>query len=95
MPPRCSPPAHRRGWRSRSTPAPSGSGPPLALLRRAVAEGCLFAIDTDAHAPGQLDWQLIGCDRAMACGVPASSIVNTWPVEDLLAWADDHTHRPA
>ncbi|MBK7621496.1 MAG: PHP domain-containing protein [Kineosporiaceae bacterium] len=74
---------------------PERLDPPLALLRRAVAEGCLFAIDTDAHAPGQLDWQLIGCDRAMACGVPASSIVNTWPVEDLLAWADDHTHRPA
>jgi putative hydrolase len=74
---------------------PERLDPPLALLRRAVAEGCLFTIDTDAHAPGQLDWQLIGCDRAIACGVPASSIVNTWPVEDLLAWTADHTHRPA
>lgn len=74
---------------------PERLDPPMALLRRAVAEGCLFAIDTDAHAPGQLDWQLIGCDRAMAAGVPAASIVNTWPLEDLLAWTRDHTHRPA
>jgi len=74
---------------------PERLDPPLALLRRAVADGCLFTIDTDAHAPGQLDWQMIGCDRAIACGVPAASIVNTWPVEDLLAWTADHRHRPA
>jgi putative hydrolase len=74
---------------------PERLDPPRALLRTAMAEGCLFAIDTDAHAPGQLDWQLIGCDRAAECGVPASSVVNTWPPADLLAWTADHSHRPA
>jgi len=74
---------------------PERLDPPLRLIRRAVEAGCLFAIDTDAHAPGQLDWQPLGCARAEACGVPAERVVNTWPLPDLLAWTRDHTHRPA
>lgn len=73
---------------------PERLDPPLRLLRQAVEAGCLFSIDTDAHAPGQLDWQAIGCARAQACGVPAERVVNTWPLEDLLAWTKDHSHRP-
>jgi putative hydrolase len=65
---------------------PERLDPPLRLIRVAVDAGCLFAIDTDAHAPGQLDWQPLGCARAAACGVPAERVVNTWPVEELLAW---------
>jgi putative hydrolase len=56
--------------------------------------GCLFSIDTDAHAPGQLDWQPCGCVRAADAGVPPERVVNSWPVEDLLAWTKDHSHRP-
>src|SRR6266566_5424380 len=41
--------------------------PPKRLLRLAVEAGCRFAIDTDAHAPEQLDWQIRGCERAAAC----------------------------
>jgi putative hydrolase len=74
---------------------PERLDPPLRLLRLAVEAGCLFAIDTDAHAPGQLDWQPLGCRRAAECGVPAERVVNTWPLEDLLAWTRDHAHRPA
>jgi putative hydrolase len=74
---------------------PERMDPPLRLLRQAVSAGCLFAIDTDAHAPGQLDWQQIGCARAVECGVDPASIVNTWPMTDLLAWTADHSHRPA
>ncbi|KUO18189.1 PHP domain-containing protein [Streptomyces dysideae] len=65
---------------------PERLDPPRRLLRRAVEAGVLFSIDTDAHAPGQLDWQVYGCERAEECGVPAERVVNTWPVEDLLAW---------
>ena len=36
---------------------PERLDPPRRLLRLAVETGCLFSIDTDAHAPGQLDWQ--------------------------------------
>ncbi|WP_216843761.1 PHP domain-containing protein [Phytoactinopolyspora alkaliphila] len=65
---------------------PERLDPPKRLLRLAVEAGCLFAIDTDAHAPGQLDWQPYGCERAAACGVPMERIVNSWTVDDLLAW---------
>ena len=64
------------------------------MLRLAVDAGCLFSIDTDAHAPGQLDWQWRGCERAVECGVPADRIVNTWPLDHLLAWTADHDARP-
>ncbi|MFJ4715948.1 PHP domain-containing protein [Streptomyces sp. NPDC088785] len=66
---------------------PERLDPPRRLLRRAVDAGTLFAIDTDAHAPGQLDWQVIGCARAEECGVPADRVVTTWSVERLLDWA--------
>ncbi|WP_236242109.1 PHP domain-containing protein, partial [Streptomyces sp. CC228A] len=65
---------------------PERLDPPRRLLRRAVAAGTLFAIDTDAHAPGQLDWQVLGCARAEECGVPAERVVTAWPAERLLAW---------
>lgn len=57
------------------------------LLSIAVEMGCHFSIDTDAHAPGQLEWQAYGCDRAAECEVPADRIVNTWSADELLAWA--------
>ncbi|MFJ9722232.1 PHP domain-containing protein [Streptomyces sp. NPDC101209] len=66
---------------------PERQDPPRRLLRRAVEAGVLFSVDTDAHAPGQLDWQILGCARAEECGVPAERVVNTWSREDLLAWA--------
>jgi putative hydrolase len=65
---------------------PERLDPPRRLLRQAVEAGCLFSIDTDAHAPGQLDWQVYGCARAQECGVPAERVVNTWPLDELLAW---------
>ena len=74
---------------------PERLDPPKRLLRLAVEAGCLISIDTDAHAPGQLDWQPYGCARAAACGVPVETVVNTWELADLLAWTADHAHRPA
>ncbi|MFB9376782.1 PHP domain-containing protein [Kineococcus gynurae] len=68
---------------------PERLDPPRALLRQAVEAGCRFTLSTDAHAPGQLDWQPHGCARAEECGVPAERILTTWPVEDLLAWRRD------
>ncbi|WP_377272550.1 PHP domain-containing protein [Peterkaempfera sp. SMS 1(5)a] len=66
---------------------PDRRDPPRRLIRAALDAGALFAVDTDAHAPGQLDWQLYGCARAEACGVPPSRIVNTLTVDRLLAWS--------
>ncbi|MBN9102664.1 MAG: PHP domain-containing protein [Pseudonocardia sp.] len=66
---------------------PERLDPPKRLLRLAVEAGCDFTIDTDAHAPGQLDWLSNGCERAARCGVPTERVLNTWPVEDLLGRA--------
>jgi putative hydrolase len=65
---------------------PERLDPPKRLLSLAVELGCEFAVDTDAHAPGQLDWQGNGCERALECGVPVERVVNTWPVGQLLDW---------
>jgi putative hydrolase len=65
---------------------PERLDPPKRLLSLAIELGCEFAIDTDAHAPGQLDWQANGCERAVETGVPVERVINTLPAEDLLAW---------
>lgn len=69
---------------------PERLDPPRELLRLAVQVGCLFSIDTDAHAPGQLDWRPHGVARAVACGVPTERIVTTWDVTRLLEWTARH-----
>jgi putative hydrolase len=65
---------------------PERLDPPLRLLALAVELGCRFAIDTDAHAPGQLDWQGNGCERAVETGVDVDRVVNTWTADELLEW---------
>jgi putative hydrolase len=65
---------------------PERLDPPRRLIRQALDQGCCFSIDTDAHAPGQLDWQAYGCSRAAECGVPAERVINTWSADELLAW---------
>lgn len=67
---------------------PERRDPPTTLLELARDLGCLFSIDSDAHAPGQLDFQVLGCERAEAAGIDADRIVNTWPRERLLGWAN-------
>ncbi|MGI5350657.1 PHP domain-containing protein [Streptomyces sp. CA-250714] len=66
---------------------PERSDPPRPLVRQALDAGVRFAINTDAHAPGQLDWQVGGCVRAAECGVSAEQVVNTLPAGQLLRWA--------
>jgi putative hydrolase len=68
---------------------PERQDPPDDLLAEALAAGCLFSIDTDAHAPGHLDLLGLGAERAAEAGVPPARIVTTWPVDELLTW----THR--
>ncbi|TDT98534.1 putative hydrolase [Streptomyces sp. 846.5] len=65
---------------------PDRLDPPRRLLRQALDAGVLFAIDSDAHAPGQLDWQIYGCARAEEAGVPAERVVNTWTAREVLTW---------
>ncbi|HEX5288844.1 MAG TPA: hypothetical protein VFX25_08225 [Streptosporangiaceae bacterium] len=64
---------------------PERQDPPGPLLRQAAAAGCLFAIDTDAHAPGQLDWLASGCARADEAGIGPERIINARTAEALTA----------
>jgi putative hydrolase len=74
---------------------PERQDPPQDLLSRAVEIGCTFAIDTDAHAPGQLEWLGRGCRNAVAAGVPFERVVNSKAADDLVAWAADHGQAAA
>ena len=67
---------------------PERRDPPDELVALALDAGCLFSIDSDAHAPGQLDFLAYGAERAEQLGVPVERIVNSWPVDRLLAWAN-------
>ncbi|MHA7154287.1 PHP domain-containing protein [Arthrobacter sp. TMN-50] len=65
---------------------PERQDPPDDLIRLALDAGCLFSIDSDAHAPGQLDFLQYGAERAEANGVPADRIITTWPEDRLVSW---------
>jgi putative hydrolase len=65
---------------------PERCDPPDELVQLALEVGCLFAIDSDAHAPGQLEMKAYGCERAERLGIPLDRIVTTWPVDRLLEW---------
>jgi putative hydrolase len=65
---------------------PERRDPPTRLLSMAIEMGCLFSIDTDAHAPGQMEWVAYGCDRAENLGLDPDRVINTWPVDKLLDW---------
>jgi len=70
---------------------PERQDPPEELLDLALQWECKVAINTDAHATGQLEWQPYGADKAARCGVPLDDIVNTWTADDLLAWTAAHS----
>ncbi|MBW0017728.1 MAG: PHP domain-containing protein [Mycobacterium sp.] len=66
---------------------PERRDPPTRLLNLARDIGCLFSIDTDAHAPGQLDFLGYGAQRALDADIAVDRIINTWPAEKLLEWS--------
>jgi putative hydrolase len=67
---------------------PERQDPPEDLLRAAAETGCAFAINTDAHAPGQLDWLDSGCTRAEQAGLGPGRVINTRSARDLLGAPD-------
>lgn len=70
---------------------PERQDPPDELIQLALDAGCLFSIDSDAHAPGHFGFLDLGAARAEANGVPADRIVTTWPADRLVEWA--HARR--
>jgi putative hydrolase len=69
---------------------PERQDPPDELLELAIDWGLRFAVDTDAHAPGQMEWQAYGCDKAARHGIEPERIVNTMAADDLAGWAATH-----
>jgi putative hydrolase len=69
---------------------PERQDPPDDLVELALDWGLRFAVDTDAHAPGQMEWQVYGCDKAARHGIDPDRIVNTMAADDLVAWAASH-----
>jgi putative hydrolase len=69
---------------------PDRLDPPEELIRVADAAGCRFSVDSDAHAPGQLSWLRFGCEKAVGAEIGPSSVVNTMPLADFLAWTASH-----
>ena len=65
---------------------PERQDPPDELVALALEAGCLFSIDSDAHAPGQLSLIDYGAARAEQLGVPAERIVTTWTLDRLREW---------
>lgn len=65
---------------------PERQDPPEHLLDLALEWGCDVSIDTDAHAPGQLEWMAFGCEKAERHGIPPERIVNTKTADELLEW---------
>lgn len=66
---------------------PERCDPPDELIELALEIGCLFAVDSDAHAPGQLEMKAYGAERADCLGVPLDRIITTWNAERVRAWA--------
>jgi putative hydrolase len=69
---------------------PERLDPPEPLLQLALSLGCVVTIDTDAHAPGQLEWQQYGCAHAAHVGVAVDRVMNAQPLDAFLAWTAGH-----
>jgi histidinol phosphatase-like PHP family hydrolase len=57
-----------------------------SLARQALAAGCVFALDSDAHTTEQLAYAETALAHARLASIPADRIVNCWPLDRLLAW---------
>jgi putative hydrolase len=58
----------------------------FALAGDALAAGCFFALDSDAHAPDELAFAEVAIAHARLAGIPVTRIVNCWPLDHVLEW---------
>jgi putative hydrolase len=63
------------------------------LAAEALDAGCLFALDSDAHTTGQLEYAETALAHARLAAIPRDRIVNCWPLERLQAWLSDPWHE--
>jgi histidinol phosphatase-like PHP family hydrolase len=64
------------------------------LARSALAAGCLFALDSDAHTTPELSYAETALAHARLAGLPEARIVNCWPLDQLRTWLSDPAWRP-
>jgi putative hydrolase len=57
------------------------------LAARALELGCIFALDSDAHAHRELVFSEIAVAHAKLAGIPQQRIVNYWSDRKILEWA--------
>jgi histidinol phosphatase-like PHP family hydrolase len=57
------------------------------LAARALAHGCLFAVDSDAHAHVEYDFVDNALAHAKLAGIPPRRIINYWSDEEIEEWA--------
>jgi histidinol phosphatase-like PHP family hydrolase len=60
---------------------------PYELAAEALEQGCIFALDSDAHAHPELDFADIAIAHARLAGIPQAKIVNYWTEKKFLDWA--------
>ena len=60
---------------------------PYDLAAQALSQGCIFALDSDAHSHAEFDFADIAIAHAKLAGIPQARIVNYWPEKKFLDWA--------
>jgi histidinol phosphatase-like PHP family hydrolase len=60
---------------------------PYELAAQALEQGCIFALDSDAHSHAEFDFAEIAIAHAKLAGIPQARIVNYWPDKQVLDWA--------
>jgi putative hydrolase len=63
------------------------------LASRALERGCIFALDSDAHAHPELDFIDIAIAHARLAGIPQARIINYWTEKKFLEWAQGSWER--
>ena len=54
--------------------------------RRAIEAGCVLTVDSDAHRTEELGYVRWGIDQARRAWVEPRNVLNTRPLDELLAW---------
>jgi len=63
------------------------------LAARALAHGCIFALDSDAHSNPELDSIEFALAHAKLAGIPEGRIINYWSNKKILEWATESWNR--
>jgi histidinol phosphatase-like PHP family hydrolase len=57
------------------------------LARHALKAGCIFALDSDAHATAEWAFAETAVAHARLAEIPRERVINCWPLDFLLKWA--------